>query len=108
FQRQISNGEFDSWNQLGAAKGISSSHIARYRACVELDEIFVRILPSPSDMPLSYGETIGQLLKKGEGAVRGKAEELLELRKSALTNRVELPDAEAIVKLLKGAVRSKI
>lgn len=107
YQRQIENGEYENWTQLGAAKGISSSHISRYRACVELEELFVRILPSPSDMPLSYGETIAQLKKKGESELKAKAEELLENRKIALKEKLELPDAEDVVKALKSAVRTK-
>ncbi|QFT57163.1 ParB/RepB/Spo0J family partition protein [Microbulbifer sp. THAF38] len=108
YQKQIERGEFENWTQLGAAKGISSSHISRFRACVELDEIFVRILPSPSDMPLSYGETIASLRKKGESPLIAKAEELLDLRRAALRDKLELPDVEQVIKLLKGAVRSKV
>lgn len=108
YQKQIERGEFDNWTQLGAAKGISSSHISRYRACVELDEVFVRILPSPSDMSLSYGETIALLRKKDERALIAKAEELLDLRKAALRDKLELPDVEEVIKLLKSAVRAKV
>ena len=107
YQRQIENGEYENWTQLGAARGISSSHISRYRACVELDELFVRILPSPSDMPLSYGETIAQLKKKGEDDLKSKAGELLQNRKTAIADKLEVPDAEEVVKLLKSAVRAK-
>ena len=108
YQRQIEEkGEYENWTQLGAAKGISSSHISRYRACVELEELFVRILPSPSDMPLSYGETIAQLKKKGESELTAKAQELLEKRMSALGDKLELPDAEEVIKILKSAVRTK-
>ena len=107
YQRQIENGEYENWTQLGAARGISSSHISRYRACVELDELFVRILPSPSDMPLSYGETIAQLKKKGATGLEAKAEELLENRKVSLTEKLELPGVEDIVRTLKSAVRTK-
>ena len=108
YQRQLESGEFDTWTQLGAAKGISSSHIARYKACVELDEIFVRILPSPSDMPLSYGETIIQLKKKDGDQLKLKAEELLKWRHSALNKKSDLLDVEDILKSLKSAVRTKI
>lgn len=107
YQRQIENGEFENWTQLGAAKGISSSHISRYRACVELEELFVCILPSPSDMPLSYGETIAQLRKKKGRDLTAKAEELLELRTAALSDKLELPDAEEVIKILRSAVRTK-
>lgn len=108
YQRQISNGEFENWTQLGAARGISSSHISRYRACAELDELFVRILPSPSDMPLSYGETISSLRKKSEDALNTKAHEILNVRTSALSSAsVEMLDVEEILKQLKSAVRSK-
>lgn len=108
YQKQIERGEFENWTQLGAAKGISSSHISRFRACVELDEVFVRILPSPSDMPLSYGETIALLRKKDDRSLIAKAEELLDLRKAALRDKLELPDVEEVIKLLKSAVRTKV
>lgn len=107
YQRQIERGEFESWTQLGAAKGISSSHIARYKACIDLDELFVRILPSPSDMPLSYGETIVELKKKGEKPLTSKAKELLKQRNSALDQRGDVLDVEDVIKILKSSVRTK-
>lgn len=107
YLRQIENGEYENWTQLGAAKGISSSHIARYRACAQLDEIYVRILPSPSDMPLSYGETIAQLIKKGGADLVKKAQELCDLRQKSVLDKQELPDAEEVLKILKSAVRIK-
>lgn len=107
YLKQIDSNEFENWTQLGASKGISSSHISRYRSLVELDELFVRILPAPSDMPLSYGETISALLKKGRKELESKASELLEQRKLALSECIELPDAEGVIKILKSAVRTK-
>lgn len=107
YQRQIERGDFDNWTQLGAAKGISSSHIARYKACVELDELFVRILTTPSDMPLSYGETIIHLRKKGDKLLMSKAKELLQLRQTALEDRSDFLDVEDVIKLLKSSVRTK-
>lgn len=107
FQAKVDAGKFENWTQLGVVEGISSSHISRYRACVELDKLFVRILPSPSDMPLSYGETIIKLLKKDEDSLKKKAEEVLELRNAALKEKTKLPDVEDIIKLLKSAVRTK-
>lgn len=107
YQRQIQNGEYSNWTQLGVAKEISSSHISRYRACAELDELFVRILPSPSDMPLNYGETIGYLLKKDEPALLQQANALLESRKTALKKGEEGPDLDEILRLLKSSVRTK-
>jgi len=107
YQKQIENEEYENWTQLGAAKGISSSHISRYRACVQLDEKYVRILPSPSDMPLSYGETISGLLKKGKAFLDEKVDDLLELRSKSLTDDVELLDMEQIIKELKSSVRTK-
>jgi len=107
YKRMIESGEFENWTQLGAAKGISSSHISRYRACVDLDKLYVRILPSPSDMPLSYGETIGALLKKEEQALNKKAKELLSQREGSLKDSTELTDVEDILKILKSAVRTK-
>jgi len=103
YQRQMENGEYDSWTQLGATKGISSSHINRYKSCVELDEIFVRIFQSPSDMPLSYGETIASLMKKGKEALYSQAKLLLKKR-SELKERL---NSEEIIKQLKSAVRTK-
>jgi len=108
YQHQIECGEYKNWTQLGAAKGISSSQVLRYRACVELDEVFIRILPSPSDMPLYYGETIDRLKKKGERTLLGKAQELLDMRKVAISDKTELPDVEEVIKLLKSAVRIKM
>ena len=108
YDNQIKSGDYDNWTQLGAAKGISSSHISRYKLCVELDEIFVRILPSPSDMPLSYGETISALMKKGAKELLAQAEKLLLARQGASDDGSSLVDAEGIIKLLKSAVRNKL
>lgn len=106
FNRMIESGEFDSWRQLGAAKGISDSHILRYKACVNLDKLFIHILPSPSSMPLTYGETIGKLLRKEEKALIKKAKELLKDREKSLVNNETL-DTEDILKTLKSSVRTK-
>ena len=107
YQRQIDNGEFSNWTQLGAAYGISSSHISRYKACIELDELFVRILPTPSDMSLSYAETISRFVRKGKEDVYEKAQELLVLRKAASHQDVDLPGAEEIIRILKSVVRTR-
>jgi ParB family chromosome partitioning protein len=107
YQRRIDRGEYANWTQLGASEGISSSHINRYKLCADLDEIFVRILPSPSDMPLSYGEMIAGYLKKDEKQVFKKARDILEQRQLANQSGVELPGFEEIVSFLKSAVRIK-
>ena len=77
---QIENKEYVNWTQLAAAKGITQSQIVRYKACASLEEIFVKLYKTPSDMPMSYGETISKLLKKNKKAVLKKATELLEIR----------------------------
>ena len=109
YNRQIEDKLYDSWNQLGVVHGISSSHIARYKACIELDEVFVRILRCPSDMPLSYGETIRGLRKKNEKRLLSKAEELLVNRNDAASMKdgIELLDVDVIIKELKSSVRVK-
>lgn len=107
YQRQIERGEYTSWTQLGAALGISSSHINRFKSCSELDDIFVRILPSPSHMPLSYGETISSLIKKERDELYRKAEELLGLRDAAINGGADCLDVDEILNLLKRAVRTK-
>lgn len=106
YERQIARGEYENWTQLGIAKGISSSHISRYRACAELDEIFVKILASPSDMSLSYAETIAKLRKKSPDTLNGKAKALLETRDAALVSGGDLLEADDILRALKNAVRS--
>lgn len=104
YQRQINNGEYTNWTQLGAVYGISSSHISRYKACVDLDSLFVRILSCPSDMPLSYGETISNILKKNKKNAFLKAQELLEHRD---INSAHLPSADEVIKILKNSVQTK-
>lgn len=107
YQRQLEAGEYANWSQLAAAKGISSTQISRYKACVELEELYVRILPSPSDMPVKYGETIAQLLKKDEGSLRGEAERLLKARQEALEKGGDLLEVDEILGRLKSSVRAK-
>lgn len=110
FQRQLTSGEFSSWLQLGSSKGISDSHINRYKKAAELDELFVRILPSPSDMSLAYADDLSRLLGKGESLKENlisEAKELMQQRQEALEKGVEPLDADTIFKRLKSAVRSK-
>ena len=107
WERQIENGEYKSWHQLGAVKGMSSSNMNRYKACAELHEDFVRILPSPSDMPLVYGELIAKLKKKEEKSLNAKVQGLLDRRKQSLKGGSELLGVEDVIKELKSAVRVK-
>lgn len=107
YKRMIDSGEFDTWAQLAAAKKISTSHVSRFKSCVDLDKLYVRILPSPSDMSLSYGETISALLKKDEKSLRNKANELLKIREENAKNNADPVDVEEILKALKSAVRTK-
>ncbi len=102
YERQIANGEFKNWTLLGQEMGISSSHISRYRACAELDELFVKILTSPSDMPLIYGENIAQFLKKDKESVYKKARELIAERSQKKFS------ADQILKALKSAIATKV
>jgi len=107
YERRISSGEFSNWTQLGSALGISSSHIARYKACVELEDVFVRVLASPSDMPLSYAETIARLLKTNGSAVRAKAQELLERRLTCLSGGQPM-GLQEILKELKQSLKKAV
>ena len=105
YQRQIDNGEYRSWTQLGAAKSISSTHIARYKLCAQLDDSFVHILESPSDMPLSYGETIAKLLTKSKTELMVEVKELLNLRNNEYSDDATKLEVNEIIKRLKSAVR---
>lgn len=109
FVTQINQGVYEHWNQLGAAKGISESHIHRYKACTDIEEIYVSILPSPSDMPLSYGETIKSLLKKNSETLKAKANELLKERNALLEagKSKQERDVDEIIKELRRSVRLK-
>lgn len=101
YERQISNGEHKNWKQLGIAKGISTSHIARYKACAELDEIFVKVLSSPSDMPIIYGETITKYIKKDRDAVYLEAERLLKERNGSNSATGRSISTDEIIKAFK-------
>lgn len=107
YKRQIDNGEYSNWSQLAVSKSISSSHISRYKACAELNELYVKILRTPAEMPLSYGETIKQLINKDEDSLAEKANELLKLRESSITDIESYFDVEDIIKQLKSSVRKK-
>ena len=107
FQSLIENLHYENWTQLGEHQHISSSHINRYKQCAEMDEIFVRLLPSPSEMPLSYGETIAGLKRKNEVSLLNKAQELVDLREQAkVDSKVVLLDVDKIIKILKESVKS--
>lgn len=106
FQKQIDEGVYRNWSQIGVAKGISESHIHRYKSCADLPEIFVSILLSPSDMPLSYGETVRSLLKKNSKALYAAAEEVLAERNSNKSIEAKM-DIDGVIKFLKSSVRTK-
>jgi len=107
YLRILETGEYQNWTQLGLAYGISSSHISRYKACALLDPLFVKILPSPSDMSLSYAESIQALLKRDTETVVEKGKELLRVRGAAKSGS-ELAGCDQIIKLLKQSVVEKI
>lgn len=110
FQRQLQAGEYTSWSQLGSSKGISDSHINRYKKAAELDEIFVRILPNPSDMTLAYADDLSRMTGKGKenrDKLFAAAKELQQQREQALNSNIEPLDADRVFKALKSAVRSK-
>jgi ParB family chromosome partitioning protein len=102
----IELGEYRSWNELSKAKGFSQSTSSRYKLLCELEEIFVRILPAPSDMAQSYGEIISKLKKKNPEKLFARAEELLADRKESLKEGRELLNYDQVVASLKSAVRA--
>ena len=110
YQRQLEGGEYSSWQQLGVAKGISDSHINRFKKAAEMDEIFIKILPSPSDMTLAYADNV-QRLAALDGAQKDKlfaeADRILGLREGVLEEGGEPLDADNVFKLLKSSVRVK-
>lgn len=103
----VKSGEFASWNKLSEEFGISQSNISRYKQLAELEEVFVRILTSPSDMHLTYGQTIAALKKKDPKKLADKASQLLDLRREALEQGRAGLGIEEIIKELKAAVRSE-
>jgi len=106
YERLIELGEYRSWNELSKAKGFSQSTSSRYKLLCELEEIFVRILPAPSDMAQSYGEIISKLKKKNPEKLFARAEELLADRKESLKEGRELLNYDQVVASLKSAVRA--
>ncbi len=106
YARLIDLGEYRSWNELSKAKGFSQSTSSRYKLLCDLEEIFVRILPAPSDMAQSYGEIISKLKKKNAEKLFAKAEELLGERMESLKEGRELLNYEQVVASLKSAVRA--
>lgn len=108
FKRQIDNREYSSWSKLALAREISPAHLSRFKTLSELDSKYVKILSSPSDMPLSYGETISTLIKIDKESLDSKVDEFLQLRKSSNIDELGYPDIDQIIKSLKKAVKSKV
>ncbi len=110
YARRIAQGEYKNWEQLGAAHGISDSHINRYKKAAELDDVFITILPSPSDMTLAYAEDISKLLAKDDnkGKLVKEAKNLYELRQRALKEGTDSLDYDSVFRVLKSAIRKKI
>ena len=105
FKRMLENGEYKHWTELGERKGISSSHISRYRACAEMDPIFVQILNSPSDMHLAYGEKIAKLAKANPKALMACAKEILKEREIALEAKETYLSIKEILARLEKSVK---
>jgi len=105
YQARIDAGEFESWRDLGRRYNVSDGDRDRLAKTARLDEIFVQILASPSDMPVTYAETIEALKKKDEAGLMAKAEELLDERKEALESGSNPKGPDEILKSLKSAVR---
>jgi ParB family chromosome partitioning protein len=110
YQRQIESGEYANWQQLGAAKNISESHTNRFKKAAEMDELFVKILPSPSDMTLAYADDVKRLAALGErqrSQLFDEANQILQQRAHSLKMGLEPLDADGVFKRLKSAVRVK-
>lgn len=87
---RIDNHEFDSWIDLGRGLGISKGGLDRYKKATELDDIFISLLTSPSDMPATYADKILGFLKKDKDAVLKKAKELVA-RREIIRDKGKLP-----------------
>lgn len=107
YKKQMLKGEFESWAELAAVKGISTSHASRLKMLADLAPRFVKILPTPSSMSTKYGEMISSLRKKNETALEEKVSELLALRENVSSPK-EYPDYDNVIKQLKSAVRLSI
>ncbi len=109
YQGLINRKEYENWSQLAAAKNISTSQMSRFKACSTLDEKFVRVFLSPSDMPLSYGETVAKLMKGNRAGLIKKVDELTKLRNK--NNRTEHEnkqlEPEEIIKELRKSSKEK-
>ncbi len=104
YREQIGQGDYKNWNQLRMALNISETQIRRYRSLSELDDLYVRILRSPSDMPLTYGDVIRDLEKKAKDEVRSCAVKLLESRSS---NSADDHDYPSVIAALRESSKKK-
>lgn len=104
YREQIGQGDYKSWTQLSRALNISETQIRRYRSLSELDDLYVRILRSPSDMPLTYGDVIKELEKKAKEQVRACAVKLLESRSA---NSADDHDYPAVIAALRDSSKKK-
>lgn len=111
YDRRIKKGEFTSWVHLAASYNISEKQMYRWQTVLKLETIFVRILPSPSDMTLSYAEDVIRMMNRGADETKKlkiEAKELLALRTDAKINESDPIDYDTVVKRLKSAGRKKI
>jgi ParB family chromosome partitioning protein len=110
YSRRIADSEYTSWQALSAAYHISETHMRRYQKAATIDDLFVSILPSPSDMTLTYPEEISKLLNSSpdnKKKLEKEAKRLLSLRDESLANGVAPLDYDNVFKSLKSAVRKK-
>jgi ParB family chromosome partitioning protein len=109
YQGLIDRNEYENWSQLAAAKNISTSQMSRFKACSALEKKFVKVFLSPSDMPLTYGETVAKLLKEGGKGLTEKVVELTQLRtktgRTIYENKQLEP--EEIIRSLSSSVKKK-
>lgn len=105
YEQKVKSGEYDNWQQLGAAYSISKGTLSRSKAACEIDHLFIRILPTPNSMPTKYPQIIKKLGKIDDKALFKRANSLLkEYEDDPLAYQY---DAAEIVSLLTSAVTPK-
>lgn len=102
YQRMIDLGRYESWRELATGEGLSKGTVHRLKSFLNLDEIVIRVFPTPSDVKITYAEELIRLREReGERAFLGKVKALRDERLEAVKNGTPYLSEADVMKALR-------
>lgn len=108
YLKDIDRERYKNWEQLAAAEGFSSRTATRYRRMAELDKLFVKAFPNPTELSVTIADWLTQKIEL-HAAYKTKllacAQELVSEREKRIACGEELLSASEISAFFKKAIR---